>query len=162
VESPIAEDLAAHLAALHDELAFQLYEAQDHYKDCANRNQKLHPNFHIGDYIWLLRRNIQTKIPSRKLDYQRLGPFKIIVQVNPVSYRLELPPTMYIHPIFHVSMLEPYKKSQIPNRIPLPPPPIETNHDVEYEIEEILDSSLRHRCLEYFIHWKGYGISERT
>jgi hypothetical protein len=91
-----------------------------------------------------------------------LGPFKIIAQINLISYRLELPPTMHIHQVFHVSLLEPYKKTQIPSQIPPPPPPIETNHDVEYEVEEILDSRLRHRRLEYFIHWKGYGISERT
>jgi hypothetical protein len=70
VGSPTAEDLATHLAAIHDELAFQLYEAQDHYKDYADRNRKIHSNFHIGDYVWLLRRNIQTKRPSKKLDYQ--------------------------------------------------------------------------------------------
>jgi hypothetical protein len=29
VGSHVAEDLAAHLAAIHDKLAFQLYEAQD-------------------------------------------------------------------------------------------------------------------------------------
>jgi hypothetical protein len=82
------------------------------------------------------------------------------VQVNPISYYLEIPPTIHIHPVFHVSLLESYKKSQIPNRIPVPPPPIETDHAVEYEVEEILDSCLRHRRLEYFIHWKDYGISE--
>jgi hypothetical protein len=91
-----------------------------------------------------------------------LGPFKLIALVNPVSYCLKLPPTMHIHPVFHVSMLEAYKKSQIPSRIPPPPPSIETDHDVEYEVEEILDSRLQHRRLEYFIYWKGYGISERT
>jgi hypothetical protein len=47
VGNPAAEDLAAQLATIHDELAFQLYEAQDHYKDYADRNWKLHPNFHI-------------------------------------------------------------------------------------------------------------------
>jgi hypothetical protein len=86
------------------------------------------------------------------LDFQRLDPFKIIAQANPVSYCLELPPTMHIHPIFHIYLLEPYKKSQIPSRIPPPPPPIEIDHNVEYEIEEILDSRLQHRLLEYFIH----------
>jgi hypothetical protein len=142
VRSPTTEDLAAHLAAIHDELAFQFYEAQDRYKDYVDRIRKLHPNFHIGDHVWLLRRNIQTKRPSRKLDYQRLEPFKIIAQINPISYRLELPPTMYIYLVFHVFLLEPYKKSQIPNRILVPPPPIEIDHDVEYEIEKILDSRL--------------------
>jgi hypothetical protein len=135
---------AAHLIDIHDELAFQLYKAQDRYKNYANRNQKIHPNFHIGDHVWLLRRNIQTKRPSRKLDYQRLDPFKIIAQENLVSYRLELLPTMHIYPVFHVSLLEPYKTSQIPSRITLPPPLIEIDHDVEYVVEEILDSRLRH------------------
>jgi hypothetical protein len=69
------------------------------------------------------------------LDYQRLSPFKIIVQVNPISYPLELLPTMHIHPVFHVSLLEPYKKSQIPNQIPPPPLPVEIDHDVEYEVD---------------------------
>jgi hypothetical protein len=69
VGSPIVEDLAAYLAAIHDELAFQLYEAQDCYKDYVDRNWKLHPNFHIEDHVWLLQRNIQTKRPSKKLDY---------------------------------------------------------------------------------------------
>jgi hypothetical protein len=91
-----------------------------------------------------------------------LGPLKIIAQINPVSYRLELPPTMHILPIFHVSFLEPYKKSQILSQISPPPPPIETDHDVECEVAEILDSRLRHRRLKYFIHWKGYGISKHT
>jgi hypothetical protein len=81
------------------------------------------------------------------------------MQINPVRYRLELLSTMHIHPVFHVSLLEPYKKSQIPNEISLPPPPIEIDHNLEYEVEEILDSRLQHRRLEYFIHWKGYGIS---
>jgi hypothetical protein len=54
VESPATEDLAAHLTAIYDELAFQLYEAQDRYKDYADCNQKLHPNFYIGDHVWHL------------------------------------------------------------------------------------------------------------
>jgi hypothetical protein len=155
VESPTAEDLAAHLATI-------LYEAQDRYKNYADRTWKIHLNFHIGDQAWLLPQNIQTKRQSKKLDYQQLGPFKIIAQVNPVSYHLELPPTMHIHPVLHVFLLEPYQESQIPHQIPPPPPSTEINHDVEYEVKEILDSRIQYRCLEYFIHWKDYGISERT
>jgi hypothetical protein len=85
VESSATEDLAAHLTAIHDELVFQLYEAQDRYKNYADRNRKLHPNFHIGDHIWHLRRNKQIKRPSKKLDHQRLGLLKTIVQISPVG-----------------------------------------------------------------------------
>jgi hypothetical protein len=49
---------------------------------------------------------------------------------------------MHINPIFYVSLLNPYKTSQIPSLILPPPPSIEIDHDVEYEIEEILDSRL--------------------
>ena len=69
---------------------------------------------------------------------------------------------MHIYLVFHVSLLKPYKQSQILGCIPLPPPPIEIDHDVEYEVEKILDSRLRHRHLEYFIYRKDYDIIERT
>jgi hypothetical protein len=61
VESLATKDLATHLAAIYDELIFQFYEAQDRYKDYAYRTWKIHPNFHIGNQVWFLRRNIQTK-----------------------------------------------------------------------------------------------------
>jgi hypothetical protein len=93
VESLTAEDLAVHLVAIHDKLAFQLYEAQDCYKDYVDWTQKIHPNFHIGNQAWLLQRNIQTKWLSRKLEYQQFDPFKNIAQVNLVSYGFELLPT---------------------------------------------------------------------
>jgi hypothetical protein len=40
--------LATHLAAIHDKLAFQLYETQDRYKNYVDRNRKIHPNFALG------------------------------------------------------------------------------------------------------------------
>jgi hypothetical protein len=88
----------------------------------------------------------------KKIRLSKIGSIEIIAQVNLVSYRLELPPTIHIHPIFHVFLLEPYKIPQIPSRIPPAPPPIEIDHDMEYEVEDILDSYLQHRRLEYFIH----------
>ena len=69
---------------------------------------------------------------------------------------------MQIHPVFHVSLLEPYFESSIPGRILPPPPPVEIDNAVEYEVEEILDSRIRNGKLEYLIHWRGYNISERT
>ena len=43
-----------------------------------------------------------------------------------------------------------------------PPPPIEIDNELEYEVEEVLDSRRKRRQLEYLVHWKGYDISEQT
>ena len=69
---------------------------------------------------------------------------------------------MCIHVIFHVSLFEPYNESQIPKRIFPPPPPVGIDQEIEYEIEEILNSRIRHGHLEYYIYWKDYNINKRT
>jgi hypothetical protein len=70
--------------------------------------------FQVGDCVWLLRRNIKTTRPCNKLNYQRLGPFVISDQINEVDFRLDLPQHMHLHPVFHVSLLEPYTITSIP------------------------------------------------
>jgi hypothetical protein len=41
------------------------------------------------------------------LDHKKFGPFKIKRNIKDVSFELCLPPTMKIHPVFHISLLEP-------------------------------------------------------
>jgi hypothetical protein len=69
---------------------------------------------------------------------------------------------MKVYLIFHVFLLEPYKKSNIPNRTQPPPPCIELDNLEKYEVEEVLDSRQRRGILEYLIHWRGYDINEHT
>ena len=110
----------------------------------------------------------QSMHPSKKLSDKNLRPFTIIVQPGTHSFMLRLPNTMKsVHPIFHVSQLELSHPSTILNRVQPPLPPIEVNGEVEYEVEEILDSKIdrrRHHCqLLYLVHWAGYaGTNEET
>ena len=71
-----------------------------------------------------------------------------------------------IHPVFHVSQLEPEIPNQIPNHVQPAPPPIEIDDELEYEIAEILDSKINNwqRCkLQYFVRWMGYeGTDEEN
>ena len=57
--------------------------------------------------LYLARKNIKSKRPSEKLDYKQLGPFNIKRKISDTNYELSLPRSMQIHPIFHISLLEP-------------------------------------------------------
>ena len=88
--------------------------------------------------------------------------FALKKQINIVAYRLELPASMKIHPVFHASLLEIYHESTISRRSQPTPPSVEIDGCEEYEVESILDSQIWREKLEYFVHWRGYPINERT
>ena len=105
---------------------------------------------------------IKTTRPCGKLDYQRFGPYMITGKINDVAYRLGLPPHMHLHPVFHVSLLEPYTNSSIPGRITPPPPPIEFLEGREFEVAAILDSKIVRNKLYYLVDWLGYTPNDLT
>jgi hypothetical protein len=162
--NPSAEDLTRKYRAIHDQAKEELKRAQAKYKETYDARHKEAPIFEPGNLVWLSRKHITTKRPSSKLDVKRLGPFKVLEAVgdSKLAFRLELPAQMRIHPVFHVSLLEPHQENPFPGRTQPPPPPIELEHDVEWEVEEILDSRIQRGKLQYLVHWLGYGPHERT
>jgi hypothetical protein len=71
-----------------------------------NKSKLEESRFQEKDLIYLLRRNIKTIRLSDKLDYKKFGPFKVKRNIKNISYKIYLPLTMRIHPIFHISLLE--------------------------------------------------------
>ena len=59
-----------------------------------------------GDLVYLLRKNIKTKRLSNKLDFTRLGLFKIKREIKDISIELELLRTIKIYLVFYVLLLE--------------------------------------------------------
>ena len=45
------------------------------------------------------------------------GPFKIIVKVGKISYKLERPQNFKIHPVIHASVLKPYNENNEDTRL---------------------------------------------
>jgi len=76
-----------------------------------------------------------------------------------MAYRLKLPHRMkQLHPVFNVVKLTPALDNPIPGRkMEDYPPPIDIDGEVEWEVEEILDSRWHWRRFQYLIKWKGYG-----
>jgi hypothetical protein len=163
-QNPAAEDLIARIKTIHQQLNENLTAAQAKYKEYYDVHVKEAPPFAIGDLVWLSRRNITTTRPSSKLDYKRLGPYKIIdvVGESKMAFKLDLPHSMKIHPVFHGSLLDPYHANTIPGRTQPPPPAVTVEDALEYEVKEVLDSRVRNNKLEYFVDWVGYAPHERS
>lgn len=129
----------------------------------TDRHRNTHPDFQTGQQVLLSKDHIHSVRPSSKLDHRFLGPFKIIEAVGPRAFRLELPPTIKIHNVFHVSRLQPYHSNHLPSRsTPPAPPPEIIDEEEHYEVEKILDS----RCpspnrLEYYVDFVGWGVQDR-
>ena len=155
-------DRIQHIKDLHKEMKFNIESALEAHERNFNKKVLPQPNIQPGDLVWLSTSNIKTNRPSKKLDYKRLGPFKVLELVGTRSYRLELPRTMKIHPVFHVNLLEPHKNDQIEGRIAHPPPPVKVAGEDEYEAQIILDSRVHRGNLEYLVHWLGYPVSARS
>ncbi|MBW0487326.1 hypothetical protein O181_027041 [Austropuccinia psidii MF-1] len=79
-------------------------------------------------------------------------------KVRAHAYHLKLPSQWKsIHPVLHISLLEPVKPSTIPNRHQEPPPPIIIEEEEEWEVSQILDSNLKRGELWYLVEWKGFS-----
>src|SRR6202000_1401986 len=157
VPDPIAHDFSQDLSALHQYCREQIKIAQAQYQLPADRRRQPAPTLNVGDRVWLNAKHITTKRPSKKLDHKRLGPFRISKKISSHAFRLELPHGMrFLHPVFHISLLEPYHTNTIPNRVQPPPLPVEIDGHTKYEVAAILNSRRRRQRLEYLVQWKGF------
>jgi hypothetical protein len=57
-----------------------------------------------GSQVWLEEKNLKIK-GTWKLMPKQYGPYKIIEQINPVAYHLQLLENMRIHNVFHIDLL---------------------------------------------------------
>jgi hypothetical protein len=95
--------------------------------------------FVTGNKVWLDAHNLHIRTPSRKLSPRRYGPFKVLEQISPVTYCIDLPHMMKIHNVFHVDLLTPYHETDAYGEAYSQPPPELIDGQQEYEVEEIID-----------------------
>jgi hypothetical protein len=91
------------------------------------------------------------KTISDKLYFQKLGKFKVIIKIEFNTYKLDLPLSMKVHSIFHVSLFEPASQDPIEGHHQPPALPVIVTSQEKYKVQIIMD--LRHwhhyRKLQY-------------
>ncbi|KAK3545871.1 hypothetical protein QTP70_016446 [Hemibagrus guttatus] len=126
-----------------DSAHHQLQQALHRRRRTADLRRSDSPAFQPGQKVWLSTRDIRLRLPCRKLSPRFIGPFTILKQINPVTYKLLLPP-------------EPGGGAAEP------PLPLLLDDGTAYKVKEILDSRHRGGRLEYLVDWEGYGPEERS
>ncbi|RVW25255.1 Transposon Tf2-2 polyprotein [Vitis vinifera] len=133
--------------------------------------KRRHTEYKVGDMVLvkLLPQQFKSLRPLHKGFVRRYeGPFLILGKVGNVSYRVELPPRLKIHPVFHASYLKPYHGDKDdPSRglSKRAPTAVVTSYDKE--VEHILaDRVIRRQgvppATEYLVKWKGLPESEAS
>ena len=145
---------------MQEDTAASLQIAAQHAKD-QDLNQKL-PQWEEGTLVWLEGTHIRMTHLKFKLAHKRYGPFKILVQVGSLAYKLKIPDHWWIHPVFHASMMNEYMEMEEHRPNFLKPPPEVLNDKEHYEVEAILDSRKQGRGIKYLIKWEGYLEADNT
>jgi hypothetical protein len=132
--------------------------AQAMQQEYANRKRSPAPAYEIGNKVWLDARNIRTQRASKKLDWKNLGPYRITKKISSHAYQLDLPASMKIHPVFHVSLLRPAATDYLPYQQVPPPEPVVIDEEPEYYVESIEDIRFnkQRKRHEYRVKWTGY------
>ena len=92
---------------LHRDLKELAKLVQERMKRYYNLKVSEGLNLKGGDKVWLLYKNILSRQPSKKLDYVKLGLFKIKKKITEVNYKLNLLAKIKIYPVQYIAMLEP-------------------------------------------------------
>jgi hypothetical protein len=163
-------DVASVIQTNLQQARLSIAKYQDLMITTANKSRSLHRKYAIGDLVLLKRSGINypaDSTSSLKGLKSKIGPFKIVSvpDAHGLNYKLELPATMKIHPVFHSEHLEPYVHPNthfasrsndihpVDNSIP---------DDQVFEEEAYLSHKRIRNKLHWLIKWKGYNESHNS
>ena len=174
--NPAAIEKLQQLKKDWDQANINLQHAKQQQTHYANKSRR-DISFQLGDKVMLSTEHLNLKElkQTRKLLPKFIGPYEIIKVLSPLNYKLQLPLSLRIHNVFHISKLKLYRDGSIefPTRLIQNdrPPPHELTDDGKdelWEVEKILDKRerkigrSRKLIIEYLVLWKGYPEYEAT
>ncbi|CAM8886580.1 unnamed protein product [Rhodiola kirilowii] len=123
IEVPAVDKMLGDHSSLIQQLKRNLASAHNRMKEQADKHRR-NVEYTVGSLVLVklqpYRQQSLAQRGSNKLSKRFFGPYKILERVGPVAYRLELPESSKIHPVFHVSLLKAWVGSP-PDAIPMLP-----------------------------------------
>ena len=143
-----------------------IIKAQDVQAKYANEKRR-DLSFNVGDKVLLSSKRLKlarAENTQEKLLPRYYGPYTVLKVVTPVTYKLDLPEHIKIHPVLHVKYLKEYidGSQTFPDRpeyIP-PPPPDVVDGKQHFYVEAFRAHQGVGDKLRFFVKWKGYPESE--
>ena len=122
--------------------------------------------YKVGDLVLLSTRNLKVKGTPSKLQKRFVGPFRVLETLGEQAYRLALPETWKIHPVFHVSLLRDWKAADVQEDQPVSREDAPDIEEPYWEIEKILRwrKIKRNKKIikEYLVLWKNFPVEEAS
>ena len=141
-----------------------LQPAQNRMTMVANRKRS-DRSFEINDYVFLklqpYRQHSLARRSSQKLAAKYYGPYQVLAKIGKVAYKLELPASTLIHPVFHVSQLKKHIGNYTVQGTPLMIP-----KTAALQPRTVLDRRMAKRHhqahTQVLILWEGLAPTEAT
>lgn len=141
-----------------------LNRANQQMKHMADKKRSFR-SFAEGDWVYLkLQPYVQSSVATRanhKLSFKYFGPFQVLQKIGTVAYKLQLPETSNVHPVFHVSQLKAARGFQGDIQSTLP----SALSDLQVPLQ-ILDTRVINKgnsaVSQVLIHWFGTAAEDAT
>jgi len=148
-----AEEFAAKMKEIQEEAQAVLRKAQEEMKKQADWHRGEVEEYKIGDIVLLSTRDLKWQMIGRrtdKLTERFVGPYRVKGIISSNAIELDLPNSIRIHPVVNVSRIRKYR-DQVKEQKVTPPPPVEIQGEMEYEVEKILSKRKRYGKVEYLV-----------
>ena len=104
--------------------------------------------YNIEDWALLLTEYLKLKETSQKLRRRFAGLFKIESRIGKVAYKLTLPDEWQrIHPVFHVSLLQPFRRSYF-------------QEEEAAELPQLEEEPVYQMQIELFLRWRWAKVGK--
>lgn len=153
--STVLQERQTFLTMIKDNLA----RAQNKMKQ--NRTFR---EFQVGELVLLkLQPYAQSSVVSRpcaKLSFKFFGPFKVLQRIGQTAYKLDLPESAKIHPVFHTSQLKPFRPNYAPVFADVPPNVFEEHASPSPEqiLQRWLVKKGNSAIVQILVKWNGIPV----